>query len=143
MNAATGRWFFIFSINVIVRNLRLFFCGEVVILVLVKRRYTHHLDLVIFLSIALCLDYNAIYIIDDKLETKYMSCDKKEPKILFIFLWRILKNFSQNLSSLFNNDEEIYLFKKDEKIFNNDDEQYDNSHITFVDILKSCSNYCV
>ena len=50
------------------------------ILVLVKRRYTHHLDLVIFLRISLCLDYNAIYIIDDKLETKYMSCDKKEPK---------------------------------------------------------------
>lgn len=33
-----------------------------------------------FLRIALCLDNNAIYIIDDKLETKYMSCDITEPK---------------------------------------------------------------
>ena len=55
------------------------------------------MDLVIFLRIALCLDYNAIYIIDDKLETKYMSCDKKEPKN---FVRIPVENFEEFFSKL-------------------------------------------
>ena len=51
-----------------------------------------------------------------------MSCDTTEPKILFKSLWKNLNNFFQNLSGLFNDDEQLYLINNDEEIFKTDDD---------------------